>query len=175
MGGGGGAGGGGGSVDAGCMTMTIASVPSNGVSPDTGDYMLDTVNQGYAYEEAYVEGPGGSGAKHNYLYVTEYYLVGSFPGAPRDATLSSTDWTDCQDCITYSLGCDDTGGTCAEAYLAQGGTLHVSSATFEVDAGTFAGSVSNLPLLEWDFNNDIAVAGGKCIDVTMGSFSASWP
>ncbi len=125
----------------------------------------------------------------NVLWVSEYYQLGDIPPAPRTAQMRTSTWsagtnTDCNDCIVYSIGCtldmgSATGLTCTEDYLAQSGTLSVTAQTLVPDAGTFTGSISTMHFIQYNginnTNPDGPVSGGKCIDISTGSFNATWP
>jgi hypothetical protein len=168
-GGGGATGGGaaGGSSD-GCATITMIG----GSGHDVGVFTSDTTN-GFDEEDAYVTGADAGDT----LWISEYYANGAIPAAPRVVQLGSTTWSNCADCVVYSVGC--TQNSCVEDYLAQSGTLNVDQQTLDPDAGVFSGSVANLHLIQWDginnMNSDGPTAGGKCLDITMGSFDGTWP
>jgi hypothetical protein len=163
---GGGAGGGGGSQ----MCATLSTI--GGVGPDIGVFTSDLMN-GFDEEDAYVTGPDAGDT----LWISEYYGNGLIPAAPRTVQLASTTWTNCADCVVYSLGCTPNG--CAEDYLAQSGTLQIDQLTKNPDAGVFSGSIMNIHLVQWDginnMNSDGPSAGGKCLDITTGTFNGTWP
>jgi hypothetical protein len=158
---GGGAGGGG-----ACATLDTVG----GLHSDTGAFN----SSGYDEEDAWVTDNDGGIV----FWVSEYYPTGTIPTAPRTAQLTATSWSACEDCVVYSVGCTPDGN-CNEDYLAQSGTLEIDQQTLNADAGVFNGSVSQLHLVQWDgihnSNTDGPTLGGKCLDITMGTFNGIWP
>jgi hypothetical protein len=163
---GGGVGGGGGSEN--CATLSMIG----GTGPDIGVFTSDLTN-GFDEEDAYVNGPDAG----ELLWISEYYGNGLIPVAPRTVQLASTTWSSCGDCVVYSFGCTQMG--CDEDYLAQSGTLQIDQLTLNPDAGVFSGSIMNIHLVQWDginnMNSDGPTVGGKCLDITTGTFNGTWP
>jgi hypothetical protein len=159
----------------GCSSsMTIASIPSNSIAPDQGGFREDMQNPGFAEEDAFVLAPGSTQTSFNILWPSWYYADGMFPAKPYMATIGTKSFFQCSDCIVYSSGCDQMLN-CTEDYLAQAGTLTVTASSEKADAGTFAGTVANLHMVQWNLMMDTPIAGGKCVDITAGSFQATWP
>jgi hypothetical protein len=156
----------------GCSS--IASIPSHSLGPDQGGFREDPQNVGFAEEDAFVLAPGSTQTSFNILWPSWYYADGMFPAKPYTATIGPLSFFHCHDCIVYSVGCDQMLN-CTEDYLAQSGNLTVTASTENATAGTFAGTVANLHLVQWNLMTDNAIAGGKCVDITAGSFNATWP
>lgn len=104
-----------------------------------------------------------------------------FANAPLAATqIPAKNYAQCDYCFYLTLGCDNMGANCSKIYLAQSGTLTVSDATKNADAGTYAFTLSNVTFEEWgEFRTggmaaDQAVDGG-CLTMSNFAFTGSWP
>ncbi|MBK7863118.1 MAG: hypothetical protein IPJ65_31810 [Archangiaceae bacterium] len=163
-----GTGGGNGGLDGGCRTIPSMTMTDFGFYGETQD-------PGFWEEDAYLTGPLSTQTSLEYMQIQLYYQQGMFPAVPRTNTaLGPTTFQSCNDCVYFNEACDDQGGNCAHLYLAQGGSLTVNTQTLVEDAGTFAGTASNVHFVEWDFDNDVA-ATTRCIDVGSVTFNGTWP
>lgn len=90
------------------------------------------------------------------------------------AAIPARNYELCETCLVLHLACDTMGANCSKRYLAQSGTISVSSATKEPDAGTFAFQLTNVSYQQWDFAADLPIDGG-CLYVGDFAFSGSWP
>lgn len=80
---------------------------------------------------------------------------------------------DCDVCAIVGRGCAP-GTPCATYYFARSGSVTLSTASRDADAGSIAGTVSAVRFDEWDFDVDEPVADGGCVVVATASLSASW-
>ncbi|MFZ5442893.1 MAG: lamin tail domain-containing protein [Myxococcota bacterium] len=146
--------------DAGCVTY--ATWPT---TRTVGGYTAPT-----SWAELHAEPPdGGEGD----LLSVEAYFGGAGLTLPATETYSATTtYAGCQICTWIGTGCDPMLG-CTRFFLAQSGSTSVTAAD-RADAGTFVGSVSNLRLVEWDFDFDEAVPGGGCIELASQAINVSW-
>lgn len=80
---------------------------------------------------------------------------------------------DCDVCAIVGRGCAP-GTPCATYYFARAGSVTLSTASRDADAGSIAGTVSAVRFDEWDFDADEPVADGGCVVVATASLSASW-
>lgn len=98
-----------------------------------------------------------------------------YVNAPSAAVnIPAKTYTLCDYCFIIQTNCNSMGGSCAKAYLAQSGSLTVTAATKNVDAGSYAFTLTNATYEEWDFNADVAVDGG-CLTLGSLDFAGSWP
>lgn len=111
-------------------------------------------------------------AGYDILSFEAYYGAGLMLPATRTFSTMDT-YGGCELCAIVSLGCDNNG-TCAREYFAQGGTGTVTVGTQDEAAGRFEGTLSNVRLVEWDFTNDEAIAGGTCVQLAGATFSVAW-
>lgn len=98
-----------------------------------------------------------------------------FVDAPvNNAVIPAKNYAMCDFCYYMQLGCNNMGAQCTKSYLAQGGRLTVTAATKDVDAGTYAFTLTDVTYEEWDFTTDTAVDGG-CLTLPSFSYTATWP
>lgn len=98
-----------------------------------------------------------------------------YAAAPlTNAAIPALSYRLCNHCFVIQTHCNSTGGMCSKIYLAQSGTVSVSAATKDVDAGSFAFTLSNVTYQAWDFGSDTAVDGG-CLTLPSFTFSGAWP
>jgi hypothetical protein len=142
---------------------------------DQGSYAPDPNQPGFAQETALVTLPTSTPGTTDVLAVLLYRQTNGFPPVPYLATIQPLNYAQCHDCVIFSTGCDAMGSHCTEDYLAQAGVLSVSASTTKVDAGTFVGAVTDVRFVQWDFDNDAVIDGGKCINLHHGAFNAAWP
>ena len=107
----------------------------------------------------------------NQLTVEAYFGAGLVVPATTTFTTADSYFT-CDICPLMGRGCDSTG-TCTQLFFAQGGSATVTTATRNVAAGQFVGSLSALKFVEWDFNNDVPITNGSCVVVST-SINLSW-
>lgn len=79
----------------------------------------------------------------------------------------------CQHCFFILTNCD-AGTNCSKGYLAQSGTLSVSAASKDVDAGSYAFQLSNVRYQAWDFAADVPIDAG-CLALGNFAFTGAWP
>jgi hypothetical protein len=106
----------------------------------------------------------------------------STQGIPGDSDMSAQLSTggymnsaDCGVCPFLYEACAGTYGTetCAHAYLATGGLVHVDQAD-QTSPGRMVATMTNMTFTEWDFDKDVPVENGRCITVAHVSIDASW-
>ncbi len=94
---------------------------------------------------------------------------------PANATFTANDsYGTCEICAVLTQGCN-SAGDCTREYFAQSGLASVSSATQSANSGLFSGLMTNVRFVEWDFVNDAAVPGGRCVVVESQAFQVTWP
>jgi hypothetical protein len=149
---------------------------------DLGGGFTDYASAGYWEEDAFAAGPNSTQSALDLLWISSYGDdTAAFPTGTRQVTITPGGFLQCNDCVYFGIGCDPmTGQSCTEEYLAQTGTLNVTQDTFIPDAGTFAGTASNLHMVQWHIpqsqgDMDQAVNNPKCIDITSVTFNATWP
>ena len=164
---GGGEDGGGGVADAGRCSFAPAFVAAelNGKAGfDPGGAMSPPFN--YATIARPSATPGKTDVMFNEFYLTA--PISSVPIPPKSFRL-------CELCFLIETGCNPMGAMCSKHYLAQAGTLSVSAASKNVDAGTYAFNLSNVTYEEWNFLADTFVADGGCLTLGNFAFSGAWP
>lgn len=167
---GGGSGGGGGSTgDGGCLEIDWSTATSLG-----GAFTPAAANGNPPYNAGIMGRPSATASRLDFLTVELWYFGGSEdPTFPYTMMLAPTTWTDCEGCVIYEEACDQTGGDCARAFLAQEGTVVFASATRDQQQGEFRGSGNNLVLQQWDLTPDVAVDGGRCVRMSY-AMNVSW-
>jgi hypothetical protein len=151
----------------GCATIAA-------LSTGLGAFYEPDAGAGYSYVDAYLVAPTSTPASLDYLTVELYFPVGQLPTVPSTTALQPTTFAQCEECLYYDEGCDQSGNSCAHDYLGQGGSLTVSSLAVGPDGGVLAGSGTNLHFVEWDYTNDVPLDGGRCVDVSSISYDGSW-
>jgi hypothetical protein len=124
------------------------------------------------------------------LVELEYYY--DLPGPatfPHTGPITGPDLkiATCLNCIYYYAGMQDLadgGSTIKKLLFATSGNVNFTSGTATFDdagvslGGAFAGSATNVHLVEWKYGNggavDHAVDGGLCLDIANVSFNATW-
>ena len=91
-----------------------------------------------------------------------------------NVSIPAANYRQCDLCFSMSLGCDNTGASCAKTYLAQSGRFTVGAATKSPDAGTYLFTVNNVTYEEWDFTTDTARDAG-CLTLNSLNFLGTWP
>jgi hypothetical protein len=92
---------------------------------------------------------------------------------PSTVTFHDGDtYNDCDTCVIYGEGCDDTG--CNTYYFAQAGTTTITQADDVEAMGSMKASATKLKLVEWDFDNDVPVTNANCVEVSSASWDVSW-
>lgn len=91
-----------------------------------------------------------------------------------NAEIPARNYELCETCLVIHLACDTMGANCSKRYLAQSGTISVSAATKDADAGTYAFQLSNVTYQQWDFAADLPIDGG-CLYLGTFAFTGSWP
>lgn len=84
---------------------------------------------------------------------TDFMLNEFYTRAPvTNLALPAFDYPNCDFCFVYMVlvGCDDLGHDCAQEYLANSGTLTVSTATRNPDAGVYDFALKNVIYQSWD-------------------------
>ena len=176
-GGGGGAtgGGGGGATGGGTATGGGGGVRACALAPPfvVGDlngkpgYNLMTANAP-PFNYATFARPAATAGRADVMF-NEFYVDGPLAATP----IPAKNYAMCDYCYYIQLGCDNMGN-CGKSYLARSGTLAVTAATKNPDAGTYAFTLTNVTYEEWDFTADTAVDGG-CLTLPSFSFSGTWP
>ncbi|MFO0594990.1 MAG: lamin tail domain-containing protein [Myxococcaceae bacterium] len=125
-----------------------------------------------AYADFYTQRP--SQMDGGMLLSIEAYFGNGTLMPPTTATFDSmTDYATCDVCPRAYSGCQ-ASGACAKKYLAQSGSVTVTTATENDVAGQWVGSVSNVTFREWNFGSDTLVPNGACITVTSLAINLSW-
>jgi hypothetical protein len=91
-----------------------------------------------------------------------------------NAAIPARNYELCETCLVIQLACDSMGANCSKRYLAQSGTISVSAATKNPDAGSYAFQLTNVTYQPWDFLADLPIDGG-CLYVGNFAFTGSWP
>jgi len=161
-----GSGGGGPLDDAGCESVPVVNLmPAVLFTPDAGG--------GFQAVDVFVGSPTSTATSSDFATVELYYLANTFPQGTRTVPLGAQTFQTCNDCVYYDEGCDPNGvNPCAHDYLARAGTLQIDA--FVSSPGSIAGSASNLHFVEWNFQNDTPVDGGRCVDVGTMSYQGMW-
>ena len=94
-------------------------------------------------------------------------VVPNFPAVERPTT--ATRYQTCTVCGVYHESCDSVTLVCARDYLAQGGTLTVTSVD-RAAAGRARGSGTSVRFNEWNLASDTASGTGCIIANTIGPF-----
>ncbi len=99
-----------------------------------------------------------------------------YSAAPiANVAIPPKNYQQCDPCFLIETGCNAMGAMCSKHYLARAGTLSVSAASKNVDAGTYAFTLSNVSYEEWNFTADTSVPDGGCLRLQNFAFSGSWP
>ncbi len=112
----------------------------------------------------------------SFLQVELYRDPSDLPTFPETLMVPAETYAECFDCFTVNLGCEEVAGSsvCEASFLAQGGALSFIAGTANERAGRFAGSASNLKFQEWDFDEDKAVVGGRCLVISQANWDEQW-
>jgi hypothetical protein len=103
-----------------------------------------------------------------------YYTGQLGPVVPLTRQLAVNSVATCDVCAIFYENCDSQG-TCAHTYLGRSGTVSVTRADRDVNAGRMIGSASNLRFDEWNLGTDKAEPGGLCVTVgSVPSFNGAW-
>jgi hypothetical protein len=93
------------------------------------------------------------------------------PPAPRAVSINGKDtFATCETCVILDENFVALQGSGSPSFFAKSGTLMITRSDFGTSGGMDV-SGTNINLVEWDFTNDQAIAGGRCYDV--GTFSIS--
>jgi len=107
------------------------------------------------------------------LTIFDYHSMGET--YPKAINYSSADTVQsCEVCTTLDEGCNADGLGCTASYFAQAGSITVSKSSTDENMGHFTATAKNVMLVEWDFTNDVAVAGGKCFEIASISYDVGW-
>lgn len=150
-------------VDAGCLTMSnfITSLTVGGYAP-----LAQTT---YGEHRSVVGADGGT----DLITLEAYFGFGlTIPATEIFNASSAFDF--CEVCPSLSRGCNSSGMGCAREYFAQSGSASVTVATENAAMGRFTGSTTAIRFVEWDFNNDVPVPGGECVDLGAQTFDVNW-
>lgn len=93
-----------------------------------------------------------------------YYAGSVGPVVPFTRQLAVNSVATCDVCAIFYENCDSQG-VCARTYLGRTGTVSVTRADRDINAGRMIGSASNLRFDEWNLNTDRAEASGLCVTV----------
>ncbi|MDP1828950.1 MAG: lamin tail domain-containing protein [Archangium sp.] len=151
-------------VDAGCLT--ISSWP-----PEARNGGYDEAAQ-TAWGELSTQEPASADGGMDVLTLEAYFGFGLVLPVTEVYT-DTTDYGTCEACASLSRGCN-SAGRCTREYLGQGGTGTITIATRDAGAGQFSGSLVGVRFVEWDFMNDVPVAGGECVVLTGENIDATW-
>lgn len=126
-------------------------------------WYYDWVQAGYAT----VAGTAGNG---DYLSF-EYWADSATPALPATDTVAGP-YSNCSNCAFIYENCNET--TCGKYYMGTSGSATVSAFSSDVDAGTFAVTLTDVTFQEWDTANDVAVTNGACLHLTSQVLSGTW-
>lgn len=105
--------------------------------------------------------------------VTFELVEGLGADGPGTYDIVDDNFADCGNCLTISQNCDENLSNCEKAFLAQSGTLEITS--WGDSGSTFAGTLSNAVFYEATFGDDLTstiVDGGDTWCLDSYSFSA---
>lgn len=166
---------GGGSATGGGTAVTCTTLDWSAAQGVVGSYQVPT-NGNPPFNVALVGAPSLTANRVDLLNV-EFWYFGSNQNAtiPATVTITNDDWSNCATCLILDTGCDPmTGENCTKTYLGQSGSLQVTSATRNAAAGTFSGTGTAVQFREWNFTDDVAVAGGSCVTIPTFTFTTTW-
>ncbi len=172
---GGGAAGGGGSGGGGGVPVprcALAPPFSAGDLAQVGYFPArSTVPQ---FNAAYFSMPSNTANKFDTLGLEFYYRTS--PSLPLVEVIAPENYQTCTTCFRLSLACD-LAQNCASDYLAQSGSVTITAATPNVDAGAFALSLTDVVFEQWNFAGtpDFAVPDGGCFVLPSLMLDARWP
>lgn len=126
-------------------------------------WFYDWVQAGYAT----VAGSAGNG---DYLSF-EYWADSATPSLPATGNVAGP-YSNCSNCAFIYENCTDT--TCGKYYMGTSGSATVSAFSADVDAGTFAVTLTDVTFQEWDTTNDVAVTNGACLHLSSQLLSGTW-
>jgi hypothetical protein len=169
-----GGGSGGGSVDAGCLKITMVSP-----SMTTGGYLMsgqaapyDQYATGIQLDSAVPGAPSGNTSLWLEVWADGN---GNWPTFPAMRTWDDTNtYNGCDVCVGLSLGCDGQGMTCMNDLFSVGGTTTVTEADQNPYVGRVTGSGQTLKFVEWDFQNDVPLVPGVCVELTSFTMDIGW-
>jgi hypothetical protein len=173
-GGGSGGGSGGGTVDAGCLKITMVN-PSMTVSGYLMSGQMPPYDQyatGIQLDPSVPGAPSG-----NVSLWLEVWADGNgnWPTFPAMRTWDSTNtYNGCDVCVGLSLGCDGQGMTCMNELFSVGGVTTVTEADQNPYVGRITGNGQMLKFVEWDFQNDVPLTPGVCVELTSFSMDLPW-
>jgi hypothetical protein len=106
--------------------------------------------------------------------VLSFELLDGAPAMPSAIPLTGDGYESCTTCVVLYLGCDQNLANCQQTFLAQSGTLDVTSTG---DSGaTFAGTLDNVELVEVSIDPNTFVStpvqGGETVCWASYAFSA---
>jgi MYXO-CTERM domain-containing protein len=113
------------------------------------------------------------GGEEDLLVLELYYPDGGLTLPTSETYTGTSTYGGCQTCAWIGTGCDPALG-CQRFFFPQVGTALVTRADRDVTNGQLTGSLSGLTFVEWDFDLDVAVAGGGCIELAAQDVAASW-
>lgn len=127
-------------------------------------------DDGFFGNYAYYGRDAASGTSGNGDFLDiQFWPDSATPAIPLTAPLDPD--PSCVNCAIFYEDC--TASTCARTYVAATGTQSVTAFTYSADAGTFAGSISDVTFREVDDNFDL-VADGGCFHLASQPFNATW-
>ncbi|MFZ5467896.1 MAG: hypothetical protein ACOZIN_00550 [Myxococcota bacterium] len=159
----------GGTFDAGCLVLAnfVAVAERGGYLPD--DAGFDVVG-GLQWNPDPSTNPT---AGYRQLWL-EVWPLGQTLSFPLSRTFNaSTRYDTCDVCVGFDEGCDDGTMTCQAAYFVQGGSVNVTRADVSA-SGRIEATGTNLRFVEWDYDNDLPVPNGRCVQLGTLTMNIGW-
>ncbi len=154
-------------VDSGCVVYS--SFPTDTPFGFYDENSETTV--GVLYEPDPSSSPDGG---HEKVVVRVHHPDDASVPLPFPLTYSETSkFTGCTVCLSMFRGCD-TGGVCDYGMAPTAGAFTVTVADRDAGPGALVATGSNLRFRRWDFQADLPVDGGLCIDVTTLDVNVGW-
>ena len=139
-----------------------------------GEYRTFSMNNGFYNIALWGQPPSVGTTGFDGFRLEVVYSGGSGPVPPVTQNFTNQGYFACSICGIYNEGCDQMGN-CTKQYLAQAGTVTITSADRNAQQGRILGSATNVRFNEWNIATDQAIAGGGCVIASsIGPWDVGW-